>query len=195
MKIHKVLIGGLAMTAAVGASLGIVAFTANAANAASPTPCTPVFAHTEYKWVPDQNGNGSTQWTTDNADPGTARLLPGKTGALVGYHRDGDKKREIEAVTCPVTEPMFNYNVNSCSVTVPYTPGLNTYLYGVPGHPQEQAIPASVTVSAGLQGATNTAAQFWIGYTVQPGYVDTNPGGGQWHIDFYNGDTIADCAS
>jgi hypothetical protein len=92
-----------------------------------------------------------------------------------------------------VSEPTFNYNVNTCSVTVPYTPGLNTYLYGVNGYSQDTPITHDVTVSAGLNGAEGTAPQFWIGYTAQTGYVDTNPGAGTSHIDFYNGDLIPDC--
>jgi hypothetical protein len=52
-------------------------------------------------------------------------------------------------------------------------------------------ITPDVTVTAGLDGANGTAAQFWIGYTPQPGSVDTNPGAGTSHIDFYNGDLLA----
>jgi hypothetical protein len=194
MKIKKLLTGGLALTAVAGASLVLVASSTGADAATTATPCTPVFAHVEYKWAPEKNGAGPIQWTLDDASANQTREFPWK-GGLVSYYRDGTKSRQVDAVTCNVSEPMFNYNVNSCSVTVPYTPGLNTYLYGVPGHPQDEAITKDVTVSAGLQGAIDTAPQFWIGYTVQPGYVDTNPGAGQWHIDFYNGDTIADCAS
>jgi hypothetical protein len=29
----------------------------------------------------------------------------------------------------------------------------------------------------------------------QPGYVDINPGAGTSHIDFYNGDSTADCTT
>jgi hypothetical protein len=94
-----------------------------------------------------------------------------------------------------VSEPTFNYKVNTCSVTVPYTPGLDTYLIGVNGYSQDVPITRDVTVTAGLNGVDGTAGQFWIGYTAQSGYVDTNPGAGQWHIDFYNGDSIPDCTA
>jgi hypothetical protein len=92
-----------------------------------------------------------------------------------------------------VSEPTFNYNVNTCSVTVPYTPGINTFLYGVNGYSQDVPITHDVTVTAGLDGVDGTAGQLWIGYPAQPGYVDTNPGAGTSHIDFYNGDLIPDC--
>jgi hypothetical protein len=106
-------------------------------------------------------------------------------------------KAKPPAVTQPinVTEPMFNYDVNTCSVTVPYTPGLDTFLYAVNGYSQDEPITHDVTVKAGLDGAAGTAPQFWIGYRAQPGYVDTNPGGGTTHIDFYNGDLIPDCTA
>ena len=91
-----------------------------------------------------------------------------------------------------VSEPMFNYNVNTCSVRVPYTPGLDTVLYGVNGY-GETPITRDVTVTAGLDGLAGTAGQFWIGYKAQPGYVVTNPGAGTSHIDFYNGDYVSDC--
>jgi hypothetical protein len=94
-----------------------------------------------------------------------------------------------------VSEPSFNYNVNTCSVTVPYTPGLDTFLYGVSGYSQDVPITDAVTVTAGLDGAAATAGQFWIGYTAQPGYVDANPGAGTSHIDFYNGDLSPDCTT
>jgi hypothetical protein len=87
---------------------------------------------------------------------------------------------------------MFNYDANTCSVTVPYTPGLDTFLYGVPGHPETEAITGPVTVTGGLDGAPT---QFWIGYKAQQGYVDTSTGAGQWHIDFYNGDDVLDCTA
>ena len=93
----------------------------------------------------------------------------------------------------PVTEPTFNYDSNTCSVTVPFTQGLDTRLYGVNGFSQDVPITHDVTVTAGLDGTAGTAAQFWIGYTAQPGYVDANPGAGTSHIDFYNGDLIPDC--
>jgi hypothetical protein len=57
-------------------------------------------------------------------------------------------------VTCNVTEPMFN--VSGSSVTVPYTPGIDTFLYGVNGHPETEAITSDVTVTGSLDGAPNT---------------------------------------
>jgi hypothetical protein len=99
------------------------------------------------------------------------------------------------AVTGPinVTEPVLNLDVNTCSVTVPYTPGIDTFLYGVNGHPETEAITHDVTVTGGLDGALDTAPQFWIGYKAQPGYAITNPGASPTHFDFYTGDYIRDC--
>ena len=78
---------------------------------------------------------------------------------------------------------------------MPYTPGLDTFLYGVNGYSQYTPITHDVTITGGLKGLDGTAGQFWIGYTAKPGYVDTNPGAGTWHIDFYNGDLIPDCTA
>jgi hypothetical protein len=90
---------------------------------------------------------------------------------------------------------MFNLDVNTCSVTVPYTPGIDTFLYGVNGHPETEAITRDVTVTGSLDGGPDTAPQFWIGYQAQPGYVITNPDAAPWHFDFYNGDDVLDCAA
>jgi hypothetical protein len=117
-------------------------------------------------------------------------------GDCVSYAAQGGTPNQKPAAgPIKVTEPMFNYNANTCSVTVPYTPGLDTRLYAVNGYPQDAPITHDVTVTAGLDGAAGTAPQFWIGYAAQPGYVDTNPGAGTWHIDFYNGDPIRDCTA
>jgi hypothetical protein len=63
-----------------------------------------------------------------------------------------------------------------------------------PGHqPETEAITHDVTVTGDLDGAFETAPQFWIGYQAQPGYVITNPGASPWHFDFYNGDSVRDC--
>lgn len=172
----------------------VLAVGVGTASADTASTCQPVFAHTEYKWVPDVSAAGPTQWTLDNKPANTQRFFTWK-GAQVSYHRDGTKSQYINAVTCNVTEPMFNYNVNTCSVTVPYTPGLDTRLYGVNGYSQDTPITHDVTVTAGLDGVDGTTGQFWIGYTPQPGYVDTNPGAGTSHIDFYNGDLIPDCTA
>jgi hypothetical protein len=112
----------------------------------------------------------------------------------VSYGAHGGVLQSKPTGPIAVSEPMFNYNVNTCSVTVPYTPGLDTFLYGVPGYSQDVPITHAVTLTAGLDGVDGTAGQFWIGYKVQPGYVDTNPGAGTSHIDFYNGDLIPDCS-
>ena len=160
---------------------------ANADTVSTASNCKPVFAHTEYKWAPDVTNAGPTQWTTDNAPAGTKRTFPWK-GQDVAYHRDGTKSQFIDSVTCAVSAPTFN--VNGGAVTVPYTPGIDTFLYGVNGYPQEVPITHDVTVTGSLDGTDGTAPQFWIGYTAQPGYVITNPGAAPTHIDFYNGDDI-----
>lgn len=91
-----------------------------------------------------------------------------------------------------VSEATFGLDGSTCSVTVPYIPGIDTVLYGVNGYP-ETPITHDVTVTGGLDGADGTAPQFWIGYTAQPGYVINNPGASQTHFDFYNGDLVRDC--
>jgi hypothetical protein len=116
-------------------------------------------------------------------------------GECVSYGAHGGLlKAKAPAVTepVPVSAPSFNLDVNTCSVTVPDTPGIDTVLYGVNGYP-ETPITHDVTVTGGLDGAAGTAPQFWIGYTAQPGYVITNPGAAPWHFDFYNGDDVRDC--
>jgi hypothetical protein len=91
-----------------------------------------------------------------------------------------------------VSERVFSIDQKTCSVTVPYTAGIDTVLYGVNGY-SETPITHDVTVTGGLDGAAGTAPQFWIGYTAQPGYVITNPGAAPTHFDFYNGDYVRDC--
>src|SRR5580765_7788493 len=54
-------------------------------------------------------------------------------GPCVSYVVNGGVPKAKVAPSTAVSEPTFNYNVNSCSVTVPYTPGLDTRLYGVNG--------------------------------------------------------------
>jgi hypothetical protein len=115
-------------------------------------------------------------------------------GECVSYGAQGGSLKKKPLVT-NVSEPTFNYNVKTCSVTVPYTPGLDTRLYGVNGYSQDTPITHDVTITAGLEGVNGTAPQFWIGYTAQPGYADANPGAGTSHIDFYNGDLIPDCTA
>jgi len=192
MIMRKILLGGLIGTAAIGATLAL-AGPANADTVSTATNCTPVIAHTEYKWVPNVTNAGPTQWTTDPAAANTPRTFLWK-GAPVAYHRDGTKSQFIAGVTCAVTEPVSTYD-GKCSVTIPFVPGIDTRLFGVNGHPETDPITEDVTVSAGLDGAGNTAPQFWVGYTAQPGYTITNPGAALTHVDFYNGDYIADCTA
>jgi hypothetical protein len=163
-----------------------------------------VTTHAEYKWVADKNGSGPTQWSLDNPSADTNRTFTWK-GASVAYHRDGTKSTQVVDTTCPapdptpatppadiaVQAPVFNVDTHTCSVTIPHLKGIETRLYGVNGYPETDPITGDVTVTAGLDGAFGTAGQFWIGYTAQPGYTLTGTGTG--HIDFYNGDLIADC--
>ena len=121
----------VALAATTVLALGVG--TANAGTVSTASDCKPVFAHTEYKWVPDVTNAGPTQWTTDNAPANTPRTFLWK-GQNVAYHRDGTKSQFIDSVTCAVSAPMFSLDVNTCSVTVPYTPGIDTVLYGVNGH-------------------------------------------------------------
>ena len=116
----KKFILGLVAAAAVAAPIALTAGSANAETVSYATNCTPVFAHIEYKWVPDVTSAGPTQWTTDNAPANTKRTFVWK-GADVAYHRDGTKSQFIDAVSCAVQAPVFS-NVAadgtvSCSVT------------------------------------------------------------------------------
>jgi hypothetical protein len=95
-------------------------------------------------------------------------------------------------VITTVAGPSFGLDTSTCSVTVPYTQGIDTILYGVNGV-QQTPITQDVTVTGGLDGADKTAPQFWIGYTAQPGYAISNPGASPTHFDFYNGDNVRDC--
>jgi hypothetical protein len=132
-------------------------------------------------------------WQNFTRQDGTAFK---NTGECVSYGAQGGvlntKPAPAPAGPTEVSAPMFGLDVPSCSVTVPYTKGIDTVLYGVNGYSQTP-ITQNVTVTGGLDGANGTAPQFWIGYTAQPGYVIINPGESPWHFDFYNGDTIRDC--
>ena len=121
----------VALAAITVLALGVV--TANAGTVSTASDCKPVPAHTEYKWVPDVTNAGPTQWTTTNAPANTKTTFPWK-GKNVAYHRDGTKSQFIDSVTCAVSEPMFNIDVETCSVTVPFTLGIDTVLYGVNGY-------------------------------------------------------------
>jgi len=114
----------------------------------------------------------------------------------VSYGARGGKLVALAAKAPSITAvsaPVFILDAGTCSVTVPYTPGIDTFLYGVNGHPQSEAITHDVTVTGGVDGADGTAPQFWIGYQAQPGYVIANPGASPTHVDFYNGDSVRDC--
>src|SRR6476646_7089828 len=110
----------LAATTVLTLGVGI----ANASTVSTASDCKPVFAHPEYKWVPNVTNAGPTQWTLDNAGANTPRSFLWK-GQPVAYHRDGTKSQFIDSVTCAVSAPIFNIDANTCSVTVPYTPGIN----------------------------------------------------------------------
>jgi hypothetical protein len=131
-------------------------------------------------------------WENVTRQDGTAFK---NTGDCVSYAAQGGVlKTKAAPVSGPigVSAPTFNLDVTTCSVTVPYTKGIDTVLYGVNGYP-ETPITHDVTVTGGLDGTFGTAPQFWIGYTAQPGYEISNPGAAPWHFDFYNGDDIRDC--
>jgi hypothetical protein len=161
----------IALALCVGLALAVGVATAAASNSDAAHAC--------------QNGGWQNLVRTDGT-------VFSNQGDCVSYGAHGGTL--VAKVSGPkqVAEPTFNYGP-TCSVTVPYTPGLNTYLYGVNGYSQDTPITHDVTITAGVDGAAGTAAQFWIGYSAQPGYVDTNPAAGTSHIDFYNGDLTPDC--
>ena len=109
----------------------------------------------------------------------------------VSYAAHGGKLVEKAPAIIEVPAPTFGLDIKTCSVTVPYTQGIDTFLMGVNGHPETEAITGDVTVTGSLDGAPDTAGQFWIKYTAKPGYVIT--GDAPWHFDFYNGDDVRDC--
>jgi hypothetical protein len=113
-------------------------------------------------------------------------------GDCVSYAAQGGVLNAKPAPIRVVPAPMFGLDAGSCSVTVPYTPGIDTVLYGVNGY-AEAPITHDVTVTGALDGTPGTAPQFWIGYTAQPGYVIDNPNAAPSHFDFYNGDYVRDC--
>ena len=110
----------------------------------------------------------------------------------VSYGAQGGVLKAKPTGPITVSAPLFNVDTNTCSVTVPYTAGIDTVLYGVNGR-SATPITGPVTVTGGLDGADDTGGQFWIGYTAQPGYAITNPGASPTHFDFYNGDYDRDC--
>ncbi len=64
------------------------------------------------------------------------------------------------------------------NVTVPFTPHVKTYLYGVPGYDRERPDHRGRERQPRLM-----AWQFWVGYVPEEGYVAVNTG--QTHIDFW----------
>ena len=131
-----------------------------------------------------QNG-----WQTVVRQDGTSFA---SQGDCVSYGAHGGVLKPKPTGPIAVSEPTFGLDVNTCSVRIPVTPGIDTVLYGVSGYP-ETPITKNVTVTGGLDGAPDTAGQFWIGYTAQPGYEISNPGASPTHFDFYNGDYVRDC--
>jgi hypothetical protein len=118
------------------------------------------------------------------------------TGDCVAYAAQGGVLKPKPAPgPIAVSVPAFGLNTTTCSVTVPYVNGIDTFLYGVNGHPETEAITHDVTVTGSLSGAPDTAPQFWIGYKAQPGHEITNLASAPWHFDFYNGDDVLDCGA
>ena len=113
----------------------------------------------------------------------------------VSYAAHGGKlvAKEAKPAITVVSAPTFGLNTKTCSVTVPYTEGIDTFLYGVNGYSQYTPITSDVTVTGSLDGTFGTAPQFWIGYTAEAGYEIANPGAAPTHFDFYNGDDVRDC--
>jgi hypothetical protein len=176
---RKILLGLMAASS-LATPLALAA--SASADAGSPAPgCVPVKAapawtETQYKYKPVANGSGSTYWSAKNDAKTTVN---GVDYANAGSVRHIDHPA-VEGVTCTVTLPQFeatNLCTPAASATVPLTPHVKTYLYGVQGHPETDAITEPVTVTPDMVGG-----QFWIGYQPDAGYVATNTG--QWHIDF-----------
>ena len=80
----------VALAAITVLAVGVVS--ANAGTISTASDCKPVYAHTEYKWVPNVTNAGPTQWTTDNPPANTARDFLWK-GQWVKYHRTAPSRR------------------------------------------------------------------------------------------------------
>jgi hypothetical protein len=132
-----------------------------------------------------QNG-----WQTVVRQDGTSFA---NQGDCVSYGAHGGVLKPKPTGPIAVSEPTFGLDTTTCSVTVPYTKGIDTFLYGVNGYSQYVPITQDVTVTGSLDGTNGTAPQFWIGYTAQPGYTISNDGAAPTHFDFYNGDYVRDC--
>ena len=186
---RKIILGLVAATI-VAAPLAL-AGPASADTILSTDPtCSPVkeaaaYTETFYKYKPAVNGTGPTYWATKgenvNAPAGAHKLFNG-----IDYVRDGVKTNSVfheavQGVNCGVTLPQFDTTnvayTPLANVTVPFTPHVKTYLYGVQGYNQDVPITEDVNVDR------TEAWQFWVRYEVEDGYVALNEG--QWHIDFW----------
>lgn len=180
---RKTIVGGIAAIALAGAALVGLSSAAGAADIVTvPVPANPLVGSCidpATLALPSVTG---VTWGAfvDHKD------LNGKVGisatAADGYQfANGATSKAYAAVqSCPVTLPQFD-TTNVCqvplaNVTVPYTPHVKTYLYGVTGYDQNVAITGPVNVTRAMAG------QFWVSYTTNPGFVAANAG--QWHIDF-----------
>ena len=145
--------------------------------------------HVEYKYSPAKSSEGPTQWALQDAAANTPATYVVK-GKNVAYFRDGVKTQTIidtpaveavDGVNCGVMLPQFDTTnvayTPLANVTVPFTPHVNTYLYGVQGYDQNVPITEDVNVDR------TEAWQFWVNYVPEDGYVALNAG--QWHIDFW----------
>lgn len=195
MNMRRIVRGGLVAVVAIGGSTALIssayADTVSTAPECVPAKAAPAWTEIQYKYTPVKNGSGPTYWAkekpTDKA----------QTIAVNGVqYINASSVRKIEhpalaAVTCAVTPPQtetlpqavtlpqFAIEVGSDGpyAIVPFTPHVKTYLYGVQGHPETDAITEDVKVTPDMVGG-----QFWIGYVPDEGYVKANDG--QWHIDF-----------
>jgi hypothetical protein len=195
MNIRKIVLGGLVATAAL-AGPAALASSAYADDTLVPTlvpmpqfaiqtdtiptaPCTPVQAvpawtETQYKYVPATNGTGPTYWAKDKPTPTTQTI---DVNGVKYVNANSVRKIEhpaVAGVTCPQPQTGEPY------VIVPFTPHVKTYLMGVQGHPETDAITADVKVTPTMSGG-----QFWIRYEYEDGYAPANPG--IWHVDFSAG--------
>jgi hypothetical protein len=82
----------------------------------------------------------------------------------------------------------------SCSATVPYTPGLETRLYGVNGYPETDPIIAGHDRHGWTRRCLRHCSAVLDRLHGQGGL---RPGrcSRPTHVDFYNGDDIADCTA
>lgn len=179
-----ILIAGAVAAIGGPAALASSAFadTVSTAPDCLPVKAAPAWTEIQYKYTPVKNGAGPTHWAKSAPTSKTQTIdINGVSYANANSVRKIEHPA-VEAVTCAVAMPQFGIQDGGDGpyVIVPDIPHVKTYLYGVQGHPEDQAISGDVKVTPDMVGG-----QFWIGYKYEDGYAPANPA--VWHVDFATG--------